>query len=159
MKRLVGPGVGIIALSWVTIVPLMFLLPHELLFQILNSLIISTALGGFVMFWQGLWDLLKWRPVYWTGGDVWIVGNQAITAGLVIVFTAAWYYRALGVPMSAGHPIEAFGRWALISGLIANLIASAATRSSIPSKAYVRAGFFVAVGVGAALIMASFGRP
>jgi len=156
MRRLTGPGARIIIGTWIAFLPLGFLLPRPLLFQILNSICIANGFGVGIMFWQGEWSILNRRPSSWGAGDVLVIGVVTVAFGISGIFLDYLIEHALGAYLT-GDIVNAFMRWIIASGLTLQLIASGSQDGRIPSRAYRETGIVIAVGVGAALVMMSLG--
>jgi len=156
MRRLAGPGARILEIIWIAFLPLGFLLPHTMLFQILDSMCIASGFGVGIMFWQGEWSILNRRPSSWGAGDVLVIGIVTVAFGLSGIFLEFLINHALGAYPS-GDLFNAFMRWIVASGLTLQLMASRSRSGSIPLRAYYMMAMTLAVGVGAALILMALG--
>lgn len=156
MRRLAGPGARILEIIWIAFLPLGLMLPHIMLFQILDSMCIASGFGVGIMFWQGEWSILNRRPSSWGAGDVLVIGVVTVAFGISGIFLDYLIEHALGAYLT-GDIVNAFMRWIIASGLTLQLIASGSQDGRIPSRAYRETGIVIAVGVGAALVMMSLG--
>ncbi len=156
MRRLAGPGARILEIIWIAFLPLGLMLPHIMLFQILDSMCIASGFGVGIMFWQGEWSILNRRPSSWGAGDVLVIGVVTVAFGLSGIFLEFLINHASGAYPS-GDIFNAFMRWIVASGLTLQLIASRSRGGSIPSRAYYMMAMTLVVGIAAALILMSLG--
>jgi hypothetical protein len=134
--------------AWVAFLPALFLFPRQELFEIMNAIIFSVAIGIIVGYAPGVWDAMH-RPLYrLRAGDALQIGIVIGWSATALAFSVLWYWRLTGKETGAvDNGIAAFSRWMLTTAGFMHLAASGAIDGMVPLRSYIRAGVYTGLGV------------
>lgn len=147
---------------WLSILPIIHVVPTQELFEVENSLILAIFIGVLIGWFRAGLRVLPTHPRDMTGTDALILGVCTVCIGLTIIFANLWVWRVLDDPdiVKVGiinHWTGAFGRWILITGGSLLLAASGAVDNTIPSRSYLVTGIWISLGIAFALVLISVG--
>jgi len=142
-------------LLWLAFLPFLFIAPRQELFEMLNAVIFSVAIGILIGYAPGVWEAVR-RPLSeLRAGDALQIGIFIGWGATAIVFVVLWYWRLTGKETDVvDSALSAFSRWMLTTAGFMHLAASGSIDGMVPLKSYIKAGIYTAVGifVGAAVI-------
>lgn len=148
---------GVLAGGFVVYVCLFLAFERQALFEILNAVVVSVAVGVVIGFLSAAWRVL-WSPIsHQTAGDVLVLGIWLLWLGLTGAFLSLWCFRLTGDRWWLDAPWVAFTRWLIFGGGVLHLAAVGAIEGRIPARSYIRAGVVAGFGVAFALFLISFG--
>jgi len=147
-KPIGNSTVALLATLWVGFLPFLFLFPRQELFEIMNAVIFSVAIGIIVGYSPGVWISMH-RPLHEIrAGDALQIGIVIGWTATAIAFSVLWYWRLTGKETSAiDHGIAAFSRWMLTTAGFLHLAAAGAIDGLVPLKSYIKAGIYTGIGV------------
>lgn len=157
MRRLTGQAIQSIVLCWLAFIPAGLYAPRHVLFEILNSIIIGSAMGTGLMCAPALWETLQIKPREWAPSDVLILAVEGVSLSLAWVFAGLWFSRAANPYLLDANLIDAFGRWVLASSMTLAFIACGGVDGRLPSKSYQRGAYLAGFSVFTAFALMSLG--
>jgi hypothetical protein len=142
--------------------PLVYMMPTQIAFEILNSLIISVYAGVFWGYVRSGMDVLEVPPPELRTSDLLTLAIVLLSLGLVCLFGTLWIWRLvddsdvqLHDPI-INHWIGAMGRWIIVAAGLLLLATSHSIQGRIPRKSYMKMGCWLTLGLSITGIAITF---
>lgn len=140
--------VGALSL-WGLFFPAAIFLERQILFEVLNSLSFAVAVGVLVGYGPDAVRSLRTPLRELRPGQALLIGVAIAWLGTALVFGVLWWWRIQDKPDAVIDSVwNAFPRWMIITGGLLHLVASRAVDDVIPPQAYLRLGWWIALGLG-----------
>lgn len=141
---------------WILFWPVALMLPISWLFDIVNALSVSMAIGVVTAYLPGVIDSIRRRGL--SSGHYLVLGIVITWMATAVRNSWNWTWRWLGEPpWMINHIFVAFQVWVLFTAGILHMVAQDSIDGRIPRENWLKLGKWVFVGVfSAALVIVWF---
>jgi hypothetical protein len=137
---------------------LLYFIPREPLFQILNAACIASSAGVIAAYYKYAWDAVKNPPTRISAGQMLILSLTLAAFACILVFGTAAIWRYLHEPKEfLDTPWVAYTRWVMAVGMTLALTTRWSNHGQMLRRAYTLAGLTVTAGVFLAVLLVLFG--
>lgn len=134
-------------------------LPRYLVFDIVNAVLTAGSAGALVAYLPSIRDMLRNRAV--STGHLLGIGICIIAGSMGIARTVYnWIWRYHGQPHEMiNHPLLAWIFWIAVTGYLLHLTAQGVIEGEVPTRNWIVAGLWTALGVAVGFAMVIWYEP
>ena len=128
--------------------PVYYAVPADLLWTIMNGILMALWVGIMVTYWHGTWIAVRdsTNPL---GGKIAISSIALLAVAITGIFAWGWAYQYWGQPFwMRGHPIRGWITWGFLVATVGLVFAGTVSdREFLPAGSWKRVGTFAAMAV------------